>query len=272
MPVRRDKGSGGLVRVIEHNGVRTLVFARNQQSSMRIEDPFETDIQYIGYFHIALAVKPSATRTLVIGLGGGSIVKRMWRDYPWMRIDAIEVDADIASLARDQFELPDDERIRVIVADGREWLELSDETYDILIVDAFADDRIPRPLTTEEFMRTCRDHLAPDGVVVYNVIGAVYGPHSRHFRSVHRTARNVWRTVWTFPTGIAEDPRDQTRNIVMLASDAPLSNEELLDRIASRMDGMVTVPAFERFAEDFYATKIRSGDVPLLLDPPTAAR
>lgn len=254
------------LRVTEHDGVRTLIFARNQQSSMHLDDPFETDILYIGYLHIALAVNPAASRILVIGLGGGSIVKRMWRDYPWTHIDAVEIDAQVAALARDAFALPDDERINVIVGDGREWLGVCDETYDVIIVDAFADDHIPRPLTTEEFMRECRDHLAPGGVVAYNVIGAVYGQHSRNFRSIHKTARNVWRRVWTFPTGIAEDPREQTRNIVMLASDATLSDDELLDRIASRVDGIVTVPAFERFADDFYPGAIRSGDVPIITD------
>ncbi|MRR11061.1 methyltransferase domain-containing protein [bacterium] len=264
--------NSGVIRVTDSNGVRTLTFARNQQSSMRLDDPFETDIEYVGYFHIALAITPRATRTLVIGLGGGSVVKRMWRDYPWMHIDAVEIDASVARIASTQFALPDDERISVIVADGREWLAVTDETYDIVVVDAFADDRIPRPLTTEEFMRECRDTLSPDGVVAMNIIGAVYGPHSKHFRSIHRTASNVWRRVWTFPTGIASDPRDQTRNIVMLATDAALTDDELLGRIASRVDGLVTVPAFERFAEDFYSAKVRGGDVPLLLDPPTGAR
>lgn len=266
MARRRSESDSQHLRVTEHDGVRTLIFARNQQSSMRLDDPFETDIQYIGYLHIALAVKPSARRVLVLGLGGGSIVKRMWRDYPWMHIDAVEIDEQVAALAHDSFALPQDERINVIVADGREWLEVCDEIYDIIIVDAFADDHIPRPLTTEEFMRECRDHLSPDGVVAYNVIGAIYGAHSRHFRSVHKTARNVWRHIWTFPTGIGDDPRDQTRNIVMLGSDAELTDEELLDRIASRVDGIVTVPAFERFAEDFYGSPIRSGDVPIIID------
>ena len=255
--------------VTDNDGVRLLRFERNHQSSMRLDDPFETDIEYVGYLHLTLAVKPDASRTLVIGLGGGSVVKRMWRDYAAMHLDVVEIDVEVADLAVEFFAVPKDERIRIIVDDGRAYLRLCPETYDIIIVDAFDDDHIPRPLLTEEFLRECRDHLSPDGVIAYNMIGSVYGPHSKLFRSLHRTAKNVWRRVWTFPLGMATDERDQTRNIVMLATTAELSTDELLERIANRVGGKVTVPAFERFGEDLYRGAIRSGDVPILVDPPT---
>lgn len=260
------------LHVTDNDGVRLLRFERNHQSSMRIDDPFETDILYVGYLHITMAVKPDARRMLAVGLGGGSLVKRMWRDYPWLHIDAVELDPAVVEIAYALFELPNDPRIRVTVGDGRDVLTASPETYDLIVIDAFDDDRVPRPLTTEEFMRTCRDHLSPDGVIAYNVFGSVYGPHSRHFRSLHRTARNVWRSVWTFPVDIATDARDQTRNIVMLASDADLTADELQARIADRVGGIVTVPGFERFAEDLYLGTIRTGDVPLLLDERAAPR
>jgi len=252
--------------VTDNQGVRLLKFERNQQSTMLIGDPFETTIEYVGYLHITLAVAPHATRTLVIGLGGGSVVKRMWRDYPAMHLDVAEIDGEVVEVAYALFDLPDDDRIDVHIADGREFLTRRNDTYDIIIVDAFDDDRVPRPLLTEEFMRTTTEHLAPGGVVAWNLFGAVYGPHSRMFRSFHRTAANVWRNVWVFPLGIAENAVDDSRNVVVLASDVALTHDELAALIASRVDGLVTVPAFERFAEDLYRGGIRTGDVPILSD------
>lgn len=257
------------LRIDEKDGVRILKFTRNEQSSMHLDDPFQTDIEYIGYLHTTVAVKPTATRTLIIGLGGGSLVKRMWRDYPWMHIDAVEIDPRVVEVARRYFALPDDERIRVIVSEGREFISAAPDVYDIIVVDAFADDRVPRPLLTEEFMLECRAHLAEDGVIAWNVIGAVQGRHSKQFRSFHRTAANVWRHVWTFEvrSTVALVIGD-TRNLVMLASDARLTDDELLERIGSRVGGLVTVPAFERFAEDLYPEGMRTGDVPILYDEP----
>lgn len=260
------------IHITDDGAWRIMRFEHNQQSSMALDDPFETSIEYVDYLHITLAIKPDAARTLVIGLGGGSVVKRMWRDYPGMHIDAVEIDPAVIDIAREHFGLPDDERIDVFVGDGREFAETTANTYDIAIVDAFDDDRVPRHLTTEEFMRTLRDRLSPDGVVAYNFIGSLSGPRSKAFRSLHRTASNVWRKIWLFPIGYGAKPNDANFNIVMLATDAVFSADELLERIASRVDGLVTVRAFERFGEDLYRGSIRKGDVPLLLDEGSATR
>jgi len=259
------------LRVTENGAWRLLKFERNHQSSMALDDPFETDIEYVNYLHLPIALKSDPHRALVIGLGGGSLVKRMWRDYPGLEIDTVEIDAQVVDIAREYFALPDDDRIRVFVDDGRAFLGCCDETYDIIVVDAYDDDHIPRPLLTDEFLRTCRDHLSADGAIAYNFIGAVSGTYSKPFRSFHRTMSNVWRNVWAFPIGSADGVTDSTRNMVVIASDVEMTTGDLLDRIASRAGGRVTVTGFERFGEDLYRGPIRTGDVPIISDahPPT---
>jgi len=255
------------IHVSDANGVRSLRFEHNRQSSMYLDDPFETDIDYCGYMHLTLAVQPEAASALVIGLGGGSVVKRMWRDYPGMRLDVVELDPEIVEIARVLFAVPEDGRIRIAVEDGRAFLSRSAENYDIIVVDAFDDDRIPRPLLTEEFMRLCRDRLAPGGVVAWNVVGTVTGEYSKPFRCLHRTASNVWPRVWTFAIGRSESMPDAVHNVIVLASDAELTDEEFESRIADRVGGRVSVPGFGRFGEDLYRGSVRTGDVPILTDP-----
>jgi spermidine synthase len=253
------------INVTDYGFIRVLRFTRNRQSSMYLDAPFDTDFEYPGYFHVAIALKPDAERTLIIGLGGATVVKRMWRDYPEMRVDAVELDPDVVDVAYRFFALPEDERIRVFVDDGRRFVETAQDTYDIVLVDAFDEDRVPRPLTTEEFMRTLRDRLSPDGVAAYNFIGALKGQHSKPFRSLYRTLRNVWRNVWVFV--VSDGIETEGSNLMLFATDAPVTTDELLARIANRVGGRVTVPAFDLYGEDLYAGKIRSGDVPLILDP-----
>lgn len=257
------------LRVSDENGVRLLKFDRNQQSSMHLDDPFATDIEYVTYLHTAVAVKPDPRRALVIGLGGGSIVKQLWRDHPRLHIDAVELDPEVIEVACALFSVPE-ERVELICGDGREALALLPGPYDIVIVDAFDDDHVPRHLTTEEFMREARASMSDDGAIVWNVFGAIYGPHSKTFRSMYRTATNVWRNVWLFPVALTRDPSDQTRNIVMVASDADMSDEDLVGRIASRVGGRVSCSGFESLGEELYTKPVRAGDVPLLLDPPVS--
>jgi spermidine synthase len=260
------------IQVSDSAAWRTLRFERNRQSSMALDDPFESDLEYVEYFHLAMAIKPDAARTLVIGLGGGSVVKRMWRDYPGMHVDVAEIDPEVADIARGLFALPVDERISVTIGDGRVFVQTTVETYDIVIVDAFDDDRVPRHLTTEEFMREVRDRMSPDGVLAYNFIGSLVGLRSRPFRSLFRTVSNVWRRVWAFPVGYSDNLSGADQNIIVLATDVEISDEELLARIASRVDGLVTVRAFQHFGDDLYRGAIRRGDVPLILDEPSAKR
>lgn len=260
------------IHVVDNGAVRLMRFERNHQSSMLIEDPYDTDIEYVHYLHLPMAIRPQAERTLVVGLGGGSLVRRMWRDYPWMSIDAVEIDAEVVEVARAYFGLPEDERLRVFVDDGRSFITLAEGTYDIIVMDAFNDDHVPRHLMTEEFLLDCRDRLEPDGVLAYNVIGAVYGPHSKPFRSFHRTLANIWRNIFVFVVDFTADRDDFTRNLIVLATDAAVTSDELLERIASGVDGLVTVPRFRLFGEDLYLKKVRSGDVPMLTDPPPRSR
>jgi spermidine synthase len=263
------------IKVADNNGVRLMKFERNQQSSMRLDDPFESTLEYVDYFHLALAIQPSIEHVLVIGLGGGSLVKRMWRDYPEMSFDAVELDPEVVTIAYELFELPRDERINVAVGDGRDFLSGCGSVYDLIVIDAFNDDTTPPHLMTDEFLRLCQAHLAEDGVIAYNLIGSVHGDHSKPFRSFHRTISNIWRTVRMFPVGLqADGPLGLAFgcNIVVLASDIELPVEEMLKRIAQRVDGRVSVKGFGLLGKDLYQGEIRSGDVPLLIDPPKPRR
>lgn len=250
------------IRIVEQGAIRILQIGRIQQSSMYLDAIFDTDFDYPGYLHITVAVAPDAKRTLVIGLGGATVVKRMWRDYPEMHIDTVELEPRVAELARTDFALPDDERISVYVGDGREFVESCSAVYDIVIVDAFDDDQVPRPLITEEFHRHVIAHLSQDGVLAYNMHGSVAGDQSRRFRRMHRTLRGSFRQVWTFPVRLssASGPGAHSE-IIILATNANLTTDELLGRIESRVDGRVSVPGFSKFGADLYRGEIRGGDV-----------
>jgi len=240
--------------VTDHDFLRVLSFGPDRQSSMYLDAPFDTDFEYPSYFHLALAIEPDAARTLAIGLGGGTVVKRMWRDYPGMHIDAVELDPAVVDVAERFFALPSDERIRVLVDDGRHFLETHTDVYDIAIVDAFLGDAVPPPLVAEEFMCTLHERLSPNGAVVYNFMGSVSGEGSEPFLALHRALANTWRRVWVFV--INESTESGARNLILLATDAPLSTNELRARIADRVGGKVSVPAFHLFGEDLYEGEI----------------
>ena len=145
---------------------------------------------------------------LFVGLGGGSAPKRMWRDFPDLRLQVVELDPDVVVAARKWFAVPRDQRLGIDVSDGRRWLATHDERWDMIVLDAFYADSIPFHLTTREFLRLVRTRLAPDGVVVVNIIGAVTGDESKLLRSITKTYRSTFPTVVLHPVYDGPNDRD----------------------------------------------------------------
>lgn len=246
---------------------RHLRFDRSHQSAVSIADPFVSTIRYPDYMHLAMALKPDAERVLILGLGGGSITRRFWRDYPGVRVDTVEIDPVVVDVAYEYFWLPTDERLRVFTEDARRYVQQTDDTYDIVIMDAYYADALPYHLTTDEFFREVKRVMSPDGVLAYNLISAPAGEGSDLFRSMYRTASGVWSNLWVFPIGYGFD-HDATarRNILVFATDAPVTRDELLPRIAGGVDGRVTVEGFPEMLYDLYEDPVPVADVPLLTD------
>ena len=255
------------ITVTEANNIRHLRFDASNQSAIDLTDGFRSTIAYPNYFDLALAINPDAKRVLVLGLGGGAVTKRWWRDYPEMTIDSVEIDPVVVDVARRYFGLPDDPRLEVFTTDARRFVQTTDRTYDIVIVDAYYADSLPFHLTTTEFLQEVKARLAPDGVLAFNVISPVAGARSKLFRTTYGTAGGVWDHLWAFPIGLAADGDSvKRRNIIVLASDADVSRPELLRRIDDGVGGRVTLAGFAGYASDLYGDIVPLGDVPPMTD------
>jgi spermidine synthase len=199
---------------------RYLRFDNTYQSGMPLARPFGTSFQYADYFHLALAYKSDVRDILFIGLGGGSSPKRLWRDFPDLRIQAVELDPVVVDVAYRFFDLPRDDRLEVAVDDGRRYLDKDDRKWDAILIDAFFADAIPFHLFTAEFMELVRSKLNPGGVVITNTIGSMAGESSRLFRSVYRTYRTAFPTVLVHPVKLPGDEGDDTiRNLMLVGTE-----------------------------------------------------
>ena len=255
------------ISVTESAGVRYLRFDRSNQTALDMSDGYTSRNRYPNYMDLALALKPDAKRVLVLGLGGGAIPKRWWHDYPDMRIDVVEIDPAVIDVASRYFGLPDDPRLRVVNQDARRFVQTSRDAYDVVIVDCYYSDSVPFHLTTEEFFREVKARMTPGGVLAYNVIGSVGGEQSKLFRSTYRTAEGVFSRLAVFPIGISADgDRELLRNVIVLATDANITDTEIAGRARGRVDGRVKVDGFPGFADDLYRRPIDTSDVPVLTD------
>ena len=140
------------------------------QSEMRVSAPDELMFSYTRAMMGFLLFQPAPKHLLMVGLGGGSIVKFCYRYLPDTRITVLELDADVIAL-RDQFMIPrDDARLQVIHADAADFMESAAQDIDVLLLDGFGADGLPPELCSADFYAVCRRALNPHGVLVANII------------------------------------------------------------------------------------------------------
>ena len=78
--------------VVDDDDSRYLRFDSSFQSGMYLDNPFRTRFVYSDYLHLGLAYNPNAKKVLIVGLGGASTQKRIWRDLPDVQITTVELD------------------------------------------------------------------------------------------------------------------------------------------------------------------------------------
>lgn len=270
---------------------RLLRFDDSIQGGMFRDDPYESSYPYADYFHLALCFNDNIRDVLMIGLGAGLVPKRFYRDYPEMYLDVAEIDEKVEEVARKYFGLPESERLKVYVKDGRIYLKETSKRYDLIMVDAYYADSIPFHLATVEFYELVRERLNPGGVVACNIIGALSGPNSKLFRSMYFTFARVFPANFVFPVDYSEDSEYFYRNIIVFGvktgdrgatgnvggtgqSDATgelvpaeaLSRDEIIKRAEALSREKVTIKRFPEIARNLYQRQIDPEDVVLLTD------
>jgi spermidine synthase len=254
--------------VVDDADSRYLRFDNSLQSAMYLGAPFRTRYRYTDLFHLGIAYNTSARRVLYVGLGAGSSEKRLWRDFPQVQIEAVELDPVVVDVAYRYFHLPRDPRLRIEVGDGRRYLADSERRFDVVVIDAFFADAIPAHLVTHEFLELVRTRLTPGGVVVTNAIGAISGPGSRLFRSIYKTYRAAFPSVLVHPAILRGDRgTDQYRNLILVATEkAAPGRAQLADRWEVVRARFPSAPDLRKPILDRHDTEIPTADVPVLTD------
>jgi spermidine synthase len=186
--------------VYEQDGVRCMTFYRRgvggpRQTCVKLADPSELVFTYTKMMMAALYVSPAPARILVIGLGGGTLPMVFEKLLPGVRIDAVEIDRAVISVADRFFGLRAHDRLQIHESDGRVFVKRSigRRTYDLIVLDAFNHDYIPEHLLTREFLGEVRQLMKPGSVLAANTFtsSALYDHESVTYATVFGTFYNL---------------------------------------------------------------------------------
>ena len=199
----------------------TVVLDGQPQSAVDLDDPTRLDFEYVQ--HLALCVDaltpPGALRVTHVGGAGMTLPRWLQHTRPGSPQIVLEPDAVLTAAVRGQLPLPAGHRIRVRHVDGMQGLAgLKDASADLVVLDAYADGRVPPELGTVEWFTEARRVLAADGLLLANVADE---PGLRYAGRVAAGAREALGHV-AFVALHEVLKGKRFGNLVLLASPAPL--------------------------------------------------
>jgi predicted membrane-bound spermidine synthase len=191
------------------------------QSKMYL-DSDELASEYAKYYHLVRHFKPDFHRTLLIGGAGYSFPKDFLKTYPGKQIEVVEIDPQMTEIAKKYFNLRENPNLKIFHEDGRIFLNRSEsEKYDAVFLDAFSSlFSVPFHLTTTEAVAEISRVLKPDGVVIFNVGGAIKGKSSGFLNAEINTYRQIFPQVLLFKVRPERADTD-VQNFIIVAAKSP---------------------------------------------------
>lgn len=189
-------------------GARRL---RYVESIVNPDDEMELPVYYTQSMTAGLAFPEHLERAAIVGLGGGRTAWYLHKSIPDLDFTAIELDPEVARIANRYFGVRPEDNFEVEIRDGRVALMRSDDTYDMILIDAYRGPFVPFHLLTKEFYQLIAEHLRPGGVAVQNV-----EPSTMLFDSAVATIRSAFDHLVFF---------EGRGNIVIVAYNGPELDE-----------------------------------------------
>jgi spermidine synthase len=177
------------------------------ESIYNSKDDRDLPVTYTRYMTATLSYAKDVHAILEIGFGGGRTSWYLHRFLPGVSVTSVELDPDVAALAKKYFGIKDEPNFHLVNQDGRLFLQQSKDKYDIILIDAYRGPFVPFHLLTKEFYQLVKGHLAPGGVVGQNV-----EPSTMLFDSAVKTIQSIFPQTDFY---VAEG------NVVTIAYDGP---------------------------------------------------
>lgn len=99
---------------------------------------------------------------LLLGLGGGSVIKYLRRRYPSARLTAVEIDPVMIDIARKHFRIEKVKNLKIVNQDAVVFIKKAKEHYSLILVDCYRGHATPAGFDDVQVlakMKSLGDHL-----------------------------------------------------------------------------------------------------------------
>lgn len=142
-------------------------------------------LQAIGFKNIK-----DSNSILVLGIAGGSVIKTLVNEIDFKgEITGVEIDPEIISLANKYFKLNEIQNLTIIIEDANQFVQKTNKTFDLIIIDIFQDNSMPEFLFETVFIKNTKSLLIPGGYLLFNTM-----IHTKSDQERNKLYRNHFNT------------------------------------------------------------------------------
>ena len=210
---------GRVVTDEEDASVRYLILDTLRHAAVDLDDPTNLEFRYIRLIaDVINSTTEGPIDTLHVGGGGFSVPMYLQATRPGSYNHVLEIDDVLLDVAREELGFVTGPDMEVTIGDARLSVDdFADDSFDVVVGDAFGGQSVPWHLTTTEFIAKVDRVLRDDGIYVMNIID---GDENRFAEWEVATLLDNFDHVEVIihPEGIDR----RVRNQILVASDQPL--------------------------------------------------
>ncbi len=106
---------------------------------------------------------------LLLGMGGGSIVKSLRAKYDCHApVVAVELDPVVINIAHKDFNIEKEQQLEIHEADAWGFIENCQSQFDLIIIDIFIDVNVPKKFYDPRFWAMIEKNVNPNGFILFN--------------------------------------------------------------------------------------------------------
>lgn len=198
----------------------SVVLNNSRNSYVDLADPGYLEFRYMRLFSDVVAAVPAGP-LVVLHLGGAGFAfpRSVAVERPGSLQTVLEIDGELVELTERELDLTISDDLQVVIGDARLTVaDLEEDRFGVIVGDAFNGLTVPWHLTTRQFVTELDRALAPDGLIVLNLIDGGNIDFVRAELATYATRFDHLALIAP-PGGL--DPA-RARNLIMIASHEPL--------------------------------------------------
>ncbi|MBC8095923.1 MAG: fused MFS/spermidine synthase [Akkermansiaceae bacterium] len=184
----------GQIQVLDHSDGHYRIYS-NDNLTQNTYDPIRKQSASTFTYMLAGLARAYTTNihdVLCIGMGVGIVPMEFAREGA--KVDVVEINPAIVPVAVKFFDL-EPARFRLVIDDGRHFLNRATNQYDVVVLDAFLGDSSPSHLMTVEAFASIQKVLRPGGTLVINAFCELERGRDFFAASLNKTLQAVFPGV-----------------------------------------------------------------------------